>query len=263
MNAGVLGIIQARMSSNRLPGKVLMKILGKPMLELQIERIRRSVRINRLIVATSVDDTDDPIETLCIKIGIPCFRGSLTNVLDRFFQAAKIYQPSHIVRLTGDCPLTDPEIIDRVIHLHLKKGYDYTSNTLPPTWPDGMDVEILRYSCLEEAATLAELPSEREHVTPFIRNHPEKYKCGNLRNVRDISCHRLTVDEIVDFDKAKQIYTSLYPENSEFSLGDVIHLVECNPALSMMNAKVDCYNGMRESEKKDKEYLLKRENNVN
>ena len=260
MSIEVLAIIQARMSSTRLPGKVLMKILGKPMLELQIERIQQSVKINHLIVATSFEVEDDPIENLCVKIGLPCFRGPLDDVLDRFFQAANTYQPKHIVRLTGDCPLADPEIIDRVIRLHRKKGYDYTSNIAPPTWPDGMDVEVLRFFCLKEAATEARLPSEREHVTPFILNRPKRYNCGNLQNDQNLSFHRLTVDEVNDFDKAKQIFKSLYPKNSRFSLNDILYLLDNKPAISMINAKVDSNAGIREAKNKDREYLLKREN---
>ncbi len=259
MTCEVLAIIQARMSSSRLPGKVLKKISGKPMLALQIERIQRSVGINQLIVATSTRDDDNPIETLCRKIGIGCFRGSLDDVLDRFFRAAKIYQPKHVVRLTADCPLTDPEIIDRVIRLHLGHGYDYTSNIRPPTWPDGMDIEIFRFSCLEEAAREAKLPSEREHVTPFIQNRPQQYTLGNLENEQDFSTHRLTVDETVDFEKVKRIYSSLYPRKSDFSLKDILDLIQSDTELSLINAEVDTGAGVRESKIKDREYLLKRE----
>ena len=259
MTSEVLAVIQARMSSTRLPGKVLMEILGKPMLALHIERIQRSIEINRLVVATSIGEEDNPIEILCRKIGVPCFRGSLDDVLDRFFQAAKTYQPKHVVRLTGDCPLADPEIIDRVIKLHLKHGYDYTSNTLPPTWPDGMDVEIFRFSCLKEAAKGAKLPSEREHVTPFIQNRPQQYALGNLANRRDLSDHRLTVDEIFDFDKIKRIYAILYPQKSDFSLKEILSLIESDPALSSINAEVDCDAGVREAKIKDRKNLLKRE----
>ena len=259
MTSEVLAIIQARMSSSRLPGKVLMEILGRPMLALQIERIQRSVEIKRLVVATSIGEEDNPIEILCGKIGVPCFRGSLDDVLDRFFHAAKAYQPKHVVRLTGDCPLADPEIIDRVIRLHLKHGYDYTSNILPPTWPDGMDIEIFRFSCLEEAASSAKLPSEREHVTPFIQNRPRQYAQGNLENEQDFSNHRLTVDEIVDFDKVRRIYKSLYPQKSDFNLKDILRLIESDTELASINAEVDCGTGVRESEIKDRKYLLKRE----
>jgi len=259
MTSEVLAIIQARMSSTRLPGKVLMEIMGKPMLELHIERIQRSTEISRLVVATSIGEEDNPIETLCRKIGVSCFRGSLDDVLDRFFQAAKFYQPKHVVRLTGDCPLADPAIIDRVIKLHLKHGYDYTSNTLPPTWPDGMDVEIFRFSCLKEAAKEAKLPSEREHVTPFIQNRPQQYALGNLSNKKDLSGHRLTVDEIFDFDKVKRIYAALHPQKSDFSLREILSLIESDPELSSINDEVDCDAGVREAKIKDRKYLMKRE----
>jgi len=166
----ILAILQARVSSTRLPGKVLKPILGMPMLLRQIERVKQAKLIEQLLVATSDDKSDDPIEQLCRENDIACFRGSLDDVLDRFYQAAKPYQPDHIVRLTGDCPLIDPQLIDEVVVFCLSGDYDYVSNAFEPTYPDGLDVEVFRFPCLQQAWEEAELPSEREHVTLFIKS---------------------------------------------------------------------------------------------
>jgi spore coat polysaccharide biosynthesis protein SpsF len=147
----IAAILQARVSSTRLPGKVLKPILGVPMILRQIERVRRAKKIDQFIVATSNDRTDDPLADICSNTNIECFRGSLEDVLDRFYHAAKPLNPEHIVRLTGDCPLADPQLIDQLILFHLQGGYDYSSNTVETTYPDGLDVEIFRFSCLELA----------------------------------------------------------------------------------------------------------------
>src|SRR5262245_37090128 len=172
----ILGILQARVSSRRLPGKVLKPILGRPMLERQSERLRRAHRLDKLVVATSTDASDDAIAALCESLPLDCFRGALDDVLDRFYQAAKRYSADTVVRLTGDCPLADPSVIDELILLHESGGYDYTSNTLTRSYPDGLDAEVAQMRCLEAAWHEAALPSEREHVTPFIYRDPERFR---------------------------------------------------------------------------------------
>ena len=142
----ILAILQARFSSSRLPGKVLKSILGKPMLLHQIERIQNSKRIDKLVVATSIEKSDNVIEEICLDNDIEVFRGSLDNVLDRFYQCAKLYNPEHIVRLTGDCPLVDWQAIDQTIQYHVKGKYDYVNNRSKPAFPDGLDVEVITYS---------------------------------------------------------------------------------------------------------------------
>jgi len=247
----ILAIVQARLSSTRLPSKVLMPILGQPMLALHIERLRRTETLDKLVVATSDNAEDDAIVALCEGVGIDCFRGSLDDVLDRFYRCARGYMPEHVVRLTGDCPLADPDIIDRVVRFHVKGNYDYTSNVFPPTWPDGMDVEVMRMSSLTEAHAESELPSEREHVTPFICNHPDRYRLGNLTNEADLSSHRLTVDEPEDFEKIRRIYEILYPINPAFTTDEVLALLENDNALSGLNAHIGRNEGSRETDKKD------------
>ena len=251
----ILAILQARISSSRLYGKVLKPILGKPMLEHQIDRVRQSHKINELIVATSNDPGDNEIETLCQKIKVPCYRGNLNNVLDRFYQSAKTYKPEHIVRITGDCPLIDPEIIDNVITYYFNNEFDYTSNALQPTFPDGLDVEIFRFSILEKAWKEATLPSQLEHVTPFIYNQPDQFNIGNYSNTENLSHMRWTVDEPEDFKFVTRIYEELYMTNPEFRMRDILALLQRNPELSMINCKFKRNEGMITSLNKDRKLI--------
>jgi len=251
-------ILQARTSSTRLPGKVLKPILGHPMLSLQIERIQRSKKIDKLIVATSNDRSDNDIENLCINIQIPCFRGSLDDVLDRFYQTAMQYKPEHVVRLTGDCPLIDPEIIDKVINFFFECDFDYATNSMVPcTFPDGLDVEIFRFTVLEKAWHEAILPSHREHVTPFIRLHPEMFKVGYYKNEADLSHLRWTVDEPEDFEFVSQIYKELYPQKPTFITEDILELINRKPSLLEINSHVERNLGAKESAETDKLFLKK------
>jgi glutamate-1-semialdehyde 2,1-aminomutase len=243
----ILAILQARVSSSRLPGKVLKPILGKPMLGRQIERVLQSRRIDQLVIATSTEPSDDDLESLCRQISIPCFRGSLNDVLDRFYQAAKIWKPQHVIRLTGDCPLIDPEIIDAAINYYLAGGYDYASNAVQPTFPDGLDVEVFRFSALEQAWKEATLPSQREHVTPFIHQQPERFRIGHYRNVNDLSHLRWTVDEPEDFDLVTKIYEAFYPIHPEFRMQDVLLLLQQRPELAAMNQKIERNEGLKMS----------------
>jgi len=243
------------MASTRLPGKVLKPIMGRPMLALQIERLRRSETLDKLIIATSIGSEDDAIEALCEDIGIECSRGSLEDVLDRFYHCAQTHMPENVVRLTGDCPLADPGIIDRVVRFHLEGGYDYTSNVLPPTWPDGMDVEVMRFACLIEAHSGAKLPSEREHATSFIYKHPERFRLGSVTQEEDQSLIRLTVDESKDFELVSRIYERLYPHNPEFGLNDIMNLLAALPEILAMNQNFTRNEGLQRSEQEDMEYL--------
>jgi len=210
-----------------------------------------------LIVATSDHKEDDAIELLCRKLGVDCFRGSLNDVLARNYQCAVTHSPRHVVRLTGDCPLTEPAIIDDVVRFHLEGDYDYTGNTFPSTWPDGMDVEVVRFECLAEAYGEAELPSEREHVLPFIHQRPERYRLGNLTQEEDQSALRLVVDEPEDFELITEIYQRLYPQNQGFTLADILALLDENPALKEINRQFGRNEGSVASEEKDRAYLAK------
>ena len=218
----ILAVVQARMSSKRLPGKVLKSILGRPMLLHQLDRARRARAFDRLVVATSTDDSDDDVVSLCRDSGYECERGSLNDVLDRFWQIASRDGAEHIVRLTGDCPLTDPEIIDLVVDAHLANGADYTSNTQPhSTWPDGLDVEVVRAGVLEQAWNEAATPSDREHVLPFVWSRPERFRLNTVVNEMNLSDLRWTVDDQTDFEFVEAIFAALYPKDPMFGLRDV------------------------------------------
>lgn len=246
-----LAVLQARVTSSRLPGKVLKPILGKPMLLRQIERVKRARRLSGLVVATSSDASDDDIERLCLEAGIECYRGSLEDVLGRFFEAAKSYSPVHVVRLTGDCPLADPQVIDYVIHRHLEGGFDYTSNSIERTYPDGLDVEVMKFSALEAAFREAVLPSEREHVTPFIYKHPERFRIGQATQSRDHSALRWTVDEPEDLVLIERIYEALYPRDPGFGQERIVAFLEENPELLDLNSRFELNEGYRKSLEKD------------
>lgn len=243
----ILAILQARVSSSRLPGKVLKPLLGVPMLLRQVERLQKARKIDRLLVATSVEPSDDAIGSLCEQQGIACFKGSLNDVLDRFYQAARTYTPEHIVRLTADCPLTDPALIDEVLDFYLDGGYDYASNAVESTFPDGLDVEVFRFSCLELAWQSANLPSEREHVTPFIHQQPNRFKIGHYKNSSDLSHLRWTVDEPKDFELVSMIYEALYPANPNFSTQDILRLLDERPELAYWNTMHQRNEGYQKS----------------
>lgn len=234
----VLAILQARVSSTRLPNKVLAPLLGQPMLARQIERLRWAVTLDKLVVATSDDPSDDALAAMCADIRVPCYRGSLNDVLARFHGVCSAYGPAeHIVRLTGDCPLADPAVIDAVVRHHLASGADCTTNALQPTWPDGLDVEVMRAAALQRAFDEARLPSEREHVTPYIHKHPEWFRIEHVKAERDLSSLRWTVDEPADLAFVMEVYAALYPRNPAFDTAAVLALLERRPELAALNGQ--------------------------
>ena len=249
-----LAILQARVSSSRLPGKVLKPILGRPMLELQLERVMRAARIDRLVVATSVEASDDPIVESCRKTGVAVFRGNLTDVLDRYYHAAAPYRPDTIVRLTGDCPLADPAVIDYAIEYFLTHDLDYVGNCVERTYPIGLDVEVFRFVCLEKSWREARLPSEREHVTPFIKNHPEWFSLGHIKSPVDLSHHRWTVDEPQDFAFVTAVYEALYPHNPRFTTDDILAYLSVHPEIMMLNYHIVHGAGYEKSLREDMKY---------
>ena len=246
-----LAILQARTSSTRLPGKVLKPLLGKPMLARQIERLKRARTLDELVVATSTDPSDDALEALSDAEGVACYRGSLDDVLDRFYRAALMRSPSHVVRLTGDCPLSDPVVVDRTVRFYEEGGFDYASNALEPTFPDGLDVEIFRFSALEEAWREARLPAFREHVTLFIYRHPERFRTGSYRNATNLAHLRWTVDEPSDYEFVKRVYEALYPAKPEFGMEDVIRFIAAHPEACALNSGIGRNEGLARSLQRD------------
>jgi spore coat polysaccharide biosynthesis protein SpsF len=248
----ILAILQARVSSTRLPGKVLKTIIGKPMILHQLDRLRRVRSVDKLILATSTDDSDKPLINLCHREGIEWYAGSLDDVLDRFYQVASKFTPDTIVRLTGDCPLTDSELIDQVIQFHIDGGYDHTSNSVEPTFPNGLDVSVFEHHCLEQAWREATLASDREHVDTFIWRQPDRFKVGHYKDTIDRSHLRWTVDEPEDFELISRIYGSLYPQNHNFTTDDILRLLDKNPEWSMINSRFTRNEGYKKSLEKDK-----------
>jgi spore coat polysaccharide biosynthesis protein SpsF (cytidylyltransferase family) len=246
-----VAIVQARMSSSRLPGKVLKEILGKTMLEHQLRRIQSCKAVDQIVLATSTDVSDDKIADLCAHKGFECYRGSLDDVLERYYKAAECYEATDIVRLTGDCPLIDPGVIDAVIEKHFETGADYSSNVRPPSFPDGMDVEVMQFESLKKVWELAKLPSEREHVTQYFHNHPQEFKMADYHNKTDLSALRLTVDEEEDFELVKQLFENLYPVKADFDMMDILNCLEENPGWSTINQMYSRNEGLQKSRELD------------
>jgi len=201
----VIAITQARFGSSRLPGKVLKTIQGKTLLQIHLDRAFKARKINKLIVATTVEEEADEIAALSTKLGCSSFRGSVNDVLDRFFQATQGENADYVVRLTSDCPLIDPELIDKIVQYTIDKKLDYCSNTLEPKYPDGQDVEVFSLSALNQAWTEAKLTSDREHVTPYIwKNSSYKggvlFKSDNFDEGYSFGHLRMTIDEQKDFE---------------------------------------------------------------
>lgn len=200
-------ILQARMGSTRLPGKMLRPIhAGRGALELMLERVRQARSLAQVVVATTTLAEDDALEALCRRLGVACFRGDPADVLDRYYRCALAFDArATLVRLTGDCPLHDPAVIDRVVAFFQGGDYDYAANTHPPTFPDGLDTEVFRFTALEAAWRQATLASEREHVTYHLYTHPQTFRIGNLAQAEDLSALRWTLDEPRDLEFIRQV----------------------------------------------------------
>lgn len=239
-NQKIVIVVQARMGSTRLPGKSLRLILGQPLLGYLIERLKRVKLADELIVATTNADADQAIADFCIKKAVLCIRGSEEDVLDRYKQAADSGKATVIVRISGDCPLIDPAVVDKVIKQFIDRSpeVDYVSNTLTRTYPRGMDVEVMSKQALDKAHKEAKLPEEREHVTPYIYRHPELFHLLNVPLPGDLSNLRLTVDTQEDFELIKLILEELYPTNQNFSLEDILKAFNNHPEWKSINAEV-------------------------
>jgi len=235
----IVGIIQARMSSTRLPGKVMLKAVGKPLIINMLERVNRCNLLDSLWLATSDEESDNRLANTVEKRGFNVFRGSLNNVLSRFRHIGNLEKADVIVRLTGDCPLHDPSLIDRVIRHFLENrgGVDYVSNVLPPTYPDGLDTEVFSFSALDAAYQEAGSTFDLEHVTPYIRkNAIDEARESNFSGPADFSHLRWTLDEPEDYAFIKKVYEDLFPINSDFGWLDVIAWLTNNPERLQINS---------------------------
>ena len=248
-------IIQARMGSSRLPSKVLMKSDdGRPLLYYVINQLRYCSKVKNLVIATTTNQEDDEIEKFANDNSVNIFRGKEKDVLDRYFQCAKKYSFSTIVRITADCPLIDPQIVDKVIERFFSGNYDYATNTLIRTFPMGTDVEVFSFSALNRAWENTQLPSEREHVTPYLRKE-ENFKIINVENDKNISNLRLTVDRIEDFELIKQILNNI--SINPIHLEDVLELFSRKPELIEINKHINHNEGFNKSLEEDKEFVKK------
>ena len=248
----VLAIIQARMGSTRLPGKVLRDLHGKKILEIIIERVSMSDYIDQIAVATSIESQDDLIEAWCDSKHLACFRGSEDDVLDRFYKTASYYNGELIVRITADDPLKDSKIIDRAIaSFRDDKELDYCSNTIIPSYPEGLDIEVFTFSALQEAWTNAKLPSEREHVTPYIWKNNDHFKTKNFRYREDLSTWRWTLDTPKDLLFFEEIFLK-YKNNMSVDFEEVINFLKDNDHLTKINEGILRNEGYLKSTSKER-----------
>jgi spore coat polysaccharide biosynthesis protein SpsF len=245
-----IAIIQARMSSTRLPGKVLADVAGRPLLAHLLERAARAETLDSTVIATTVGPLDDPIEELCRRREVPCFRGSEEDVLDRYHRAATAFGGDVIVRLTADCPVLDPAVIDQTVRYYLDGEFDYVSNALKPTFPNGLDAEVFSFAALDRAWREAALRSEREHVTPYIWKHPELFRLGSVEHDADLSAFRWTVDEPEDLELVREFYRHLGPA-STFGMAEILALLERHPELTGINARFKRNEGYQKSLRED------------
>ncbi|MDW8466394.1 MAG: glycosyltransferase family protein [Chloroherpetonaceae bacterium] len=247
----LLVVVQARTGSSRLPNKILLPLAGKPLLQRQLERIQAAQTPFELIVATTTAPSDDPVRQLCRTLGIKCFSGHPTDLLDRHYQAARQEKADAVVKIPSDCPLIDPAVIDRVLRTFLwhRNDVDYVSNLHPPTYPDGNDVEVMPFPILEIAWREAKKDYEREHTTPFIWDQPERFRLMNVvwETGLDYSkTHRFTIDYPEDYDFIKAVYDALWtPERPVFSLNDILNLLAARPELLRLNEKYAGVNWYR------------------
>jgi spore coat polysaccharide biosynthesis protein SpsF (cytidylyltransferase family) len=248
----IIAIIQARSGSTRLPQKVLMDLEGKTVLERVIERVRRSKLVTNVVVATTVAKEDLEIVNLCPGIGVSVYCGSEDDVLDRYYQAARLFKADHIVRITADCPLMDPKVIDDVIAHHLHEKADYTANTISETYPDGEDVEVFKFGALKQTWQTANLASEREHVTPYMRKNPNIFKVASLEYREDLSHKRWTLDSPEDYVFIKAVYKNLYRQNPLFGMKEVLKFVNENPEIEKINRHITRGQGYLKSLRADK-----------
>lgn len=237
-----LVVVQARTGSSRLPGKIMMPLAGKPLLQRMLERVQAALAEFELVVATTTGAEDEGVRALCRAIGVECYSGHPTDLLERHYRAAVSARADVVVKIPSDCPLIDPAVVDRVLAFHAEHGgsLDYVSNLHPASYPDGNDVEVIPFGILEEAAREATRPFEREHTTPFIWERPARYRMGNVAWETGLNysmTHRWTVDYPEDYALIKCVYDELWsPSGPPFSLEEILGLLSSRPEIAQINA---------------------------
>ena len=236
----IVAIIEARMTSTRLPDKVLLPLAGKPALARLIERLQRSQYLDDICVATTTNDTDEPIVALAHELGTNCFRGSEQDVLGRVLGAARASGADVIIEITGDCPLADHRVVDRGIETFFMKNVDYVSNGLSPSYPGGFDVQIFSVAVLAEVDGLTQDPVDRVHVSYYIYQHPERYRLYNFVAPPEAFAPqlRVTLDEENDYTVIAKVFETLHPRNPDFSAEDVVAFLTSHPDIAVLNTSV-------------------------
>ena len=246
-------IVQARMGSTRLPGKVLMEVIkGKPVLYHVINQLKYCKSFEKLIIATTTLPEDDKIVQFCTDNNVNYFRGDPKNVLERHYRCAEKFSLSTIIRMPSDKPLLDPEVVDKVVEVFNTNDYDYVTNFLPPTFPSGTEVEVLSFGSLKKVWEKAILPSEKEHVTMYIYNHRDDFRIFNVINSENLSNFRWAVDRIEDLRLVREIVSRI--PKSPILIKDILELFKNEPSLTKINSQVDGSEGDTRSEKEDKEF---------
>lgn len=232
----------------------MLDLCEHPVIEHVVNRLNESNFIDKIIIATSLDSNNQPIIDFCKENNLDYFVGSEDDVLDRYYQTAinnNINDDDIIIRITSDCPLIDPFVVDKVIEKHISNKNDYTTNVIECTYPDGLDCEVFNFNVLKEAWINANLSSQREHVTLYIRDNPDKFKLGNVKNNKDLSSLRWTLDEKEDFIFINEVYKNLFDNNPFFSMDDIVHLLNEKPELLYINSKFTRNEGLIKSLKED------------
>ena len=231
-------VVQARMSSTRLPGKVMLQLGKLPLLLTMVKRLQRSKLAGTIVVATTIEEADNPIAELCTKSNVQVYRGHSTDLLDRHYQCARAYGADVVLKIPSDCPLIDSTVVDRVVAVFKMGNFDYVSNLHPPTYPDGQDVEVISMDALYQAWSGAKLDFEREHTTPFIWERPEKFRIGNViwdTGMDYSNTHRITIDYPEDYLAIKAIYDHLILHKPEFGINDIAALIDARPDIKTLN----------------------------
>jgi spore coat polysaccharide biosynthesis protein SpsF len=233
----ITAIVQARTGSTRLPGKVLMDLGGETVLARVLRRLRRASRIHEIVVATTDAGSDDEIVSECVRLQASCFRGSEHNVLDRYLRAAEQFRSDLIVRITADCPLIDPEVVDEVVAACITKQVDLSCNDVPHTFPRGLDVEAFTIETLRRIQNIADQPYQREHVTPLVYERPYIFRTYSLKGDRDVSHLRWTIDTLEDLQLTRAIYAH-FANRDDFGWREALDLVDSHPELAEINAHI-------------------------
>jgi spore coat polysaccharide biosynthesis protein SpsF len=250
----IVAIIQARMGSTRLPGKVLKEVCGRPLLWHLIYRLRRAKIIEDIVLATTSLDEDKVLLEKAQEWGVKAFAGSADDLLDRYYQAAKTFKADPVVRITADCPLIDPQVVDRAVREFFKQKNADAVGT-DDTFPDGLDTTVYSFRALEKAWREAKLPSEREHVGPYISGHPELFQTGAISYTTNLSHLRWTVDQEEDLTLVREIFTRLFREGEMFYTEDILKLLDREPHLRKINSHIVRNEGYLKSLERDRQYL--------